>query len=111
MQTYQAELQQVSERESWQDWDPVYIPTAYKVAKIQGLEEGRREGLQKGLQKGHQEGELKSARNILEDLLTIRFNKKECLRYESTIEKANLRTVRRWIKNVVKASSPDAVFQ
>jgi hypothetical protein len=107
MKAYQTELQQVSEKESWQDWDPVYVPTAYKVAEMNGLEKG----LQKGQKTGLKEGELKSARNILEELLTVRFNKKERLRYESTIEKANLKTLHRWIKNVVNAPSADAVFQ
>ena len=79
-----------------------------------GFQKGHQEGLQKGhkegLQEGLQKGALESTKNILIDLLKARFNKRDFEQYQPLIKSANLRTLQRWIKKVLKTHSIEEVF-
>jgi len=118
MNTFEKELLEVADRESWQDWDPVYVSTFEQVGMMRGMEkglvQGRQEGIEEGRQEGRQEGIEKgrqeALKNTLDRQLRRRFPSQVTAEHLHRIDKANSDSLSEWCDNLVVASSIEDVF-
>ncbi len=106
MIAFEQEVKDTAERESWQDWDPVYISTFEKVATWRGLEKGLKKGLEKGRREGRQEG----LRSVLDRQLRRRFPHDVTARHLHLINDADSDALSQWAENFVDAKKIDDVF-
>ena len=102
MNAFKEEVKHAAGRESWQDWDPVYVSTFEQVAKIQG----REAGLQEGRQEGRQEG----LRSVLDKQLRRRFPHDITTKHLHLINDADSETLSMWAENLMDAKNIDEVF-
>jgi hypothetical protein len=126
MKTFEKEIVKVAGRESWQDWDPVYVSTFEQVGMMRGMEKGMEKGIEKGLkqglvkgleqglvkglEQGLEQGRLESLRNTLDRQLRRRFPTKVTAKHLHRINKANVDSLAQWAENLVVADAIEEVF-
>lgn len=107
---YTKKINETAQEEEWQGWDPVYISSFEKVARIEGLEKGRQEGIKEGIREGIREGIQKGEASLLTRQLKARFQKKVTKKYIQLIEDADSDQLSYWGENLMKAKSIEEVF-
>jgi hypothetical protein len=134
MKTFEKEIVKVAGRESWQDWDPVYVSTFEQVGMMRGMEKGMEKGLKqglvkgleqgleqgpeqgleqglvKGLEQGLEQGRLESLRNTLDRMLRRRFPTKVTAKHLHRIDQADADSLAQWAENLVVADAIEEVF-
>ncbi len=107
MKTFEKEIVEIAGKESWMDWDPVYVSTFEQVGIMRGMEKGMQQGMQQGVEKG----KLEALRSTLDRQLRRRFPKDITAQHLYLINKADFETLAQWAENLVVADSVEDIFK
>ena len=98
MKTFEKEIVDIAGRESWMDWDPVYVSTFEQV------------GMMRGMEKGIEKGRLEALRNLLDRQIRRRFPQEVTAKHLYLIAEADDKTLSNWGEKLIEASTLEEVF-
>jgi len=91
-------------------WPKEWMAEGYRKGILEGREKGILEGREKGILEGRERGILEGQRATLTELVEERFGSME-VGHRKRVERATKDQLKRWLREVLKASTADEVFQ